>query len=977
MRKSNQRQRSLAILLVTLLLCMNFVLQFSISSAQADEGNLADKAVAFIETQYQSQGAQNDPSTHYPYVAYVLKSAGLDLSGWTYDNLTLTDANCNLVDDDIANSTVAVKHLAQDLISMQAWGNNSRVSQIQTILHNRQQADGSFQDDNNAYSIIPAYELLGRAGQLSVVDTVYAQDYILGQQDTTSGAWPDFMTTAQAIRALNYLSPNAASDSAVGQAITNGCNWLKQQQQTNGSFTPSAWDDPLIDTSEAIATQLVLGLDPAVDWTNNGKSAVDYLNNEAVNGDGSLGSSQNLMDATWALDSCNLLGILPSGNITVTADNTVVTILDAPISINVASGVNNTTINVAALMSISGGTAVTQALPAVNINSSVQFSNQNPVVIQIQVPSGTSISAASNWDGTIQTPSIIDPATLPATALPASLIPDSANIISVGFGDVQLNFSQPVKIVLPGQHGKKIGYIRNNTFTLINTVLNSNSAAALIAAGTQDAYYDDGIDITIWTRHFTDFISYTINANGSDSGNLYCTPGIAVVGMNSELLYGPSNVTVSASNTWGLTALGALDATGLGYVMSPKWPGFVESIAGQANSGNQGWMYTVNDITPTVLAKDYTVFGSDQVIWYYSKSMSQPAPTWEQLRLGTYLNLIIPAAVTSNDGKAAVNPAAGGTVGLNGEASVNIPANALLGTSEVDVVVQKLNNSPAAPSGFSLLGSVFEFTVGGSTAYKFNQPVTLSFTFDLKSLPAGQTPSIYYYDEKSSQWVNLGGTVSGNTISVKVDHFTRYALFAKELTAAAPVIEVIEKSFMDVPDTFWAGNIIKDLYSRGYINGYPDGSFHPDKHISRAEFIAIINKILGLSSHKPSPANFTDVSSSDWYYESVENAVNAGMVKGYGTVFLPDQEISREELATILVNALGKKDQAQMNMQEKSSFTDDAGISNWARGYVITAARQGLINGYPDRSFNPQGKATRAEACSMIINFLNLNNSKP
>jgi hypothetical protein len=409
-----------------------------------------------------------------------------------------------------------------------------------------------------------------------------------------------------------------------------------------------------------------------------------------------------------------------------------------------------------------------------------------------------------------------------------------------------------------------------------------------------------------------------------------------------------------------------MDAQGVTYTL--EGGSYIKTIDGLSEGdkgAKSGWMYKVNDTHPTVGITNYYVKSGDVIVFHFTDDYTQEEDSFSSDPS------ITPVAVTSS-GSAAVDPAAGGTVKLGSEAVAEIPAGALVGTSAVTVEIRKLSSPPPMPSGFRLLGSSFEFSVDGSTAYTFNQPVTLSFTFDPKELIFGQTPSIYYYDEKSLQWVDLGGTVSGNTISVKVDHFTKYALFAKEMTATP----VIEKTFMDVPAAFWASDAIKDLYGRGYISGYPDDSFKPDKQISRAEFVTIITKIFKLSSFKPAQADFEDVASADWFYESVENALHAGIVKGYGKTFLPNQAISREEMAAILVKALGRNDEAQTNMQEKSSFTDDANISNWARGYVFVAARQGLMKGYSDRSIHPQGQASRAEACSMISNFLKLNNSQ-
>lgn len=110
-----------------------------------------------------------------------------------------------------------------------------------------------------------------------------------------------------------------------------------------------------------------------------------------------------------------------------------------------------------------------------------------------------------------------------------------------------------------------------------------------------------------------------------------CQVGVAVVGKNGELLFGPATVTVRPDNRWGVTALGALDATGLPYATKPTWPDFVDAIAGQANSGMAGWMYAVNGEVPMHMADKHPVKTGDRVIWWYSRSMSQPPPRWEDL----------------------------------------------------------------------------------------------------------------------------------------------------------------------------------------------------------------------------------------------------------------------------------------------------------------------------------------------------------
>lgn len=110
-----------------------------------------------------------------------------------------------------------------------------------------------------------------------------------------------------------------------------------------------------------------------------------------------------------------------------------------------------------------------------------------------------------------------------------------------------------------------------------------------------------------------------------------CQVGIAVVGMQGEMLYGPATVTISEDNKWGLTVLGALDATGLKYNMSPAYGKLVLGIAGQQNKGMCGWMYKVNNETPMVAAGEKEVKPGDKIIWWYSEKINNPGPDWESL----------------------------------------------------------------------------------------------------------------------------------------------------------------------------------------------------------------------------------------------------------------------------------------------------------------------------------------------------------
>ncbi|MCR4419954.1 MAG: DUF4430 domain-containing protein [Clostridia bacterium] len=109
------------------------------------------------------------------------------------------------------------------------------------------------------------------------------------------------------------------------------------------------------------------------------------------------------------------------------------------------------------------------------------------------------------------------------------------------------------------------------------------------------------------------------------------TAAVAVVGGQGELLFGPAEVKIDPDNPWGATALGALEATGLPYQMSARFPELVETIAGQSNRGASGWMYQVNGEVPMLSAARHPVRHGDRIIWWYSRDLAQPPPAWEAL----------------------------------------------------------------------------------------------------------------------------------------------------------------------------------------------------------------------------------------------------------------------------------------------------------------------------------------------------------
>jgi len=284
-----------------------------------------------------------------------------------------------------------------------------------------------------------------------------------------------------------------------------------------------------------------------------------------------------------------------------------------------------------------------------------------------------------------------------------------------------------------------------------------------------------------------------------------------------------------------------------------------------------------------------------------------------------------------------------------------VPANALTGTSAVEVKIQKVTTPPAVPAGFKLASNVYEFSVGGENSYNFARAVTITLSFDPEALNPGEKPEIYYFDEAAEQWVNIGGTVYGNTISVQLDHFTKFAVLVAGEGEQQP-------TFNDIAG-HWAADNINQLVGLGAINGYPDGSFKPDNNITRAEFTTILVRAFQLTSKDGKTFPDTAV---HWARDYIAAAADNGVVNGYDTGFFgPDDLITREQMAVMVVNA-AKLPAASGELR----FDDSSSISGWAREAIVTATHNGIMQGYPDNTIQPLGNATRAEAVTVIVKAL-------
>ena len=133
------------------------------------------------------------------------------------------------------------------------------------------------------------------------------------------------------------------------------------------------------------------------------------------------------------------------------------------------------------------------------------------------------------------------------------------------------------------------------------------------------------------------------------------------------------------------------------------------------------------------------------------------------------------------------------------------------------------------------------------------------------------------------------------------------------------VATAMAASFTDIEERHkWAVPAIDYMLSKGVVNGYyEDGTFRPDRTVTRAEFIKMLNVTFGLTAKKA--YTYTDVKSTDWFAPYVEQATAQGYLLGYGTMLNPNGALSRQEAAALLVRYL---DPDTDKKADPSMFTD-------------------------------------------------------
>ena len=431
-------------------------------------------------------------------------------------NVSVTATN-NLGNVSLAATSTAIKDIVSPIINSvetQDLNNNGKIDAVKIIFS---------KNINDATVNASNFDVVGYSGENFLATTTNTNIiYIAFNEgsDFDSAATPSLSYTKGGLKdilnnsletSLNNISVDKASP--ISLKIGNDSSDVELSTgNTNLIFSE------LLATSSrlAIETALTNGADKNLTYTwldnilqitttatttfNNDvmANATDLAGNSQVNLliDSSLTSIQTKPNDTG---SVNINNLTPQAVITNPIQEALITI---------SSDANNPTIDISSFINKTG----IGILPAITITSA------NASNVSVVIPISTTITSASTtWDGIMMTP-VSSSVALPATSGQTKTL---GLAIKLGATDYKLSFDKGIRILMPGQAGKHVGYLNSGeTFTEItNTCTDDSQTTANLLNSNSECKINVGADLIIWTKHFTEFATYTQTTNNSSSGS--------------------------------------------------------------------------------------------------------------------------------------------------------------------------------------------------------------------------------------------------------------------------------------------------------------------------------------------------------------------------------------------------------------------------------------------------------------------------
>ncbi len=229
----------------------------------------------------------------------------------------------------------------------------------------------------------------------------------------------------------------------------------------------------------------------------------------------------------------------------------------------------------------------------------------------------------------------------------------------------------------------------------------------------------------------------------------------------------------------------------------------------------------------------------------------------------------------------------------------------------------------------------------------------------------------------------LASTVTADTTEMTLTDLTEntdYTITIKAIDAAGnesvqnPTAAFTTRETIRFTDTanHWAKEYIQQAAEAGMMNGYPDGTFKPNQNVTRAQVASILVRSLGISTQEKTP--FTDIAKYDAKTQSEIAAAYAhGIIKGADGKFNPARPVSRAELAVMIERAYEQQFKQPYIVQGSSPFTDITSYNAETKHAITMLFELGIVSG-DGQKYSPAASTTRGQAAKIMVNLNQLFN---
>ena len=174
--------------------------------------------------------------------------------------------------------------------------------------------------------------------------------------------------------------------------------------------------------------------------------------------------------------------------------------------------------------------------------------------------------------------------------------------------------------------------------------------------------------------------------------------------------------------------------------------------------------------------------------------------------------------------------------------------------------------------------------------------------------------------------------------------------------------------FPDVTEGDWFYDAVRYAYETGLMDGVGEGLFAPNSDTTRAQLVTILYRLEG-EPEVSGTSGFSDVAAGIWYTDAVAWAAENGIVNGTtDTTFAPGEDITREQLVTVLYRYAESKGYDVSASADLSGYPDAGQVQDYAQPAMAWAVAEGIVEGV-DGNLNPAGNATRAQIATILMRF--------